>query len=138
MCGIVGYLSLNSKEKVVNVIYDALLVLQHRGQDAAGISTFDESFHLVKDLGLIRDVFNEKNISRLTGNIGIGHTRYSTMGLGIAEDAQPFITQYPFGIAMSHNGQVVNFKELRKQLRKDSNWHINTGCDVEIILGIFK
>ncbi|MCD4657016.1 MAG: amidophosphoribosyltransferase [Planctomycetes bacterium] len=139
MCGVVGFFSLKQKFEAKNVIYDSLFVLQHRGQDAAGIVTFDGSFHTVKGLGFVREVFSDgKKLKTLTGSLGVGHTRYSTTGLGLDEDAQPFVAHYPYGIAMVHNGQVVNFQELRKNLRYNAKWHINSGCDVEIILGVFS
>ncbi len=137
MCGILGIIN---KEKTENVGYDlfqGLLMLQHRGQDAAGIVTYDEMFHLKKGIGLVLNVFNEKNLSRLKGNIGIGQVRYPTIGRGSPEDAQPFYINHPFGIAMVHNGNVINFYSLKKELFEKNQRYINSTSDVEVILNVF-
>ncbi|MBN1150952.1 amidophosphoribosyltransferase [candidate division WOR-3 bacterium] len=134
MCGVVGILS---NEICVSQIIDALVSIQHRGQDAAGAVTYDgKVFHLKKGIGLVRNVFKEKNINRLTGKIGLGHVRYPTIGSGSNEDAQPLYTNSPYGIAMVHNGNVANYNELKENLHL-SRIHVNTSSDVEIILSVF-
>lgn len=134
MCGILG---ICGSGNIVGELYNGLGALQHRGQDAAGIITCDQQFHLKKGNGLVQNIFNQKNIARLNGNMGIGHTRYPTIGGGDAEDAQPFYINVPLGIAMAHNGNVTNYSELKKALEKDSFYHLNSRCDVESILNVF-
>ncbi|MCI0471205.1 MAG: amidophosphoribosyltransferase [Candidatus Aminicenantes bacterium] len=134
MCGVLG---IYDNEDVIAKIYDAMLTLQHRGQDSAGILTYDGRYHLKKGNGLVQDVFDEKNIQRLRGYVGIGHTRYPTVGEGSVEDAQPFWLNYPFGIAGAHNGNVTNFLALKRELFERSHKIINSNCDVEVILNIF-
>jgi len=134
MCGVIG---IYGNEDVVREIYQGLLAVQHRGQDAAGITTYDGRFHTKKGNGLVRDIFSVENIKRLTGNIGIGHTRYPTIGGGRGEDAQPFLVGSPFGIMMAHNGNVINYAELEKVLSHKFCRHLNSDCDVEIILNVF-
>ena len=134
MCGVIG---IYGNEDVVREIYQGLLAVQHRGQDAAGISTYDGRFHTKKGNGLVRDIFSVENIKRLKGNIGIGHTRYPTLGGGRGEDAQPFLVGSPFGIMMAHNGNVINYAELEKVLSHKFCRHLNSDCDVEIILNVF-
>jgi len=118
-------------------IYEGLIALQHRGQDSCGIITYNRQFHLKKGLGLARDVFDENNMVRLTGKMGIGHTRYVTVGNISIEDAQPFKIEAPYGIALAHNGNIFNFHELREELFKKELRHINSDCDAEVILNIF-
>ncbi|MXP67299.1 amidophosphoribosyltransferase [Pantoea sp. Aalb] len=136
MCGIVGITSFMS---VNQSIYDALTMLQHRGQDAAGICTIDSfnCFRLRKGNGLVRDVFEAYHMQRLQGNIGIGHVRYPTAGSFSASEAQPFYVNSPYGITLAHNGNLTNTYELRKQLFKVSRRHVNTNSDSEILLNIF-
>lgn len=134
MCGVLG---IYDNENVIAKIYDAMLTIQHRGQDSAGILTYDGRYHLKKGNGLVQDIFDERNIKRLKGYTGIGHTRYPTVGEGSVEDAQPFWINYPFGIAGAHNGNVTNFSELKKELFEKSHKIINSNCDVEVILNIF-
>ncbi len=134
MCGFVGIIGNNS---VAQELYDSLIALQHRGQDAAGMITADGQFHLKKGLGLVRDVFDEKNMTTLEGNFGIGHVRYSTVGGGSLEDAQPFYTHSPYGLAMAHNGNLYNFHELKKELADKDKRHVNSNNDVEAILQVF-
>jgi amidophosphoribosyltransferase len=131
MCGIVGIIS---KESAIDKIYPALLALQHRGQDAAGAATFGDGFHLKKGDGLVVNVFNQKNLERLKGAVGIGHVRYPTVGAGGAEDAQPFIITTPYGIALCHNGNLVNYFDLRKEVTENNLRYLNSNCDAEVIL----
>ncbi|MBS3819904.1 amidophosphoribosyltransferase [bacterium] len=134
MCGVVG---IYANDEVVKDLYQGLLSIQHRGQDAAGIITYDGRFHTKKGNGLVRDIFNARNIQRLTGNIGVGHTRYPTIGGGGGEEAQPFMVNSPFGIIMAHNGNVINFQQLKKLLFDQFHRHLNSENDVEVILNIF-
>ena len=132
MCGFIGIYGPQGSD-VAPEIYEGLLAVQHRGQDASGITTFTDSFHVKKGLGLVRDVFNEKNMARLRGHLGVGHVRYPTVGAGSDEDVQPFHMVFPFGVAMAHNGNVTNFLELKDRLGK-SGVRISSSCDVEVIL----
>ena len=135
MCGVVG---LVSKNEVSPSLYEALTVIQHRGQDAAGISTLEEGrLHTRKQIGLVRDVFREKHIDELKGQIGIGHVRYPTAGGASREYSQPLYVNSPYGISISHNGNLVNTEELAKELYKDNYRHLNTSSDSEVILNVF-
>lgn len=134
MCGFIGVIGSDS---AVREIYDGLIAIQHRGQDAAGIITYDGRFHIKKGEGLVRDIFSAANIQRLQGNMGVGHVRYPTVGGGGGEDAQPFTVNFPYGIVMAHNGNVANYDELRDDLAGSSMRHLYSGCDVEIILNVF-
>lgn len=133
MCGIVGIVG---KSTVNQTIYDALTVLQHRGQDAAGIVTVDvNAFRLRKANGLVKDVFEPKHMQRLQGNAGIGHVRYPTAGSSSASEAQPFYVNSPFGISLAHNGNLTNTTELAESLITKRR-HINTTSDSEILLNL--
>lgn len=135
MCGIIGIFS---HKTVAEEIYNGLIHLQHRGQDAAGICTYNHRFHIRKNSGLVRDVFDQEHMELLDGNWGIGHTRYSTIGSRYSsEDAQPFTLHSPYGIAMAHNGDLVNYKELKEELFLKDKRHCNSGCDVEVIMHVF-
>lgn len=134
MCGIVGFIG---REQIVYDILVGLTALQHRGQDAAGITTFKKLFHEKKGLGLISNVFEEKHLNRLIGDIGIGHVRYTTHGSNELKNAQPIGTNYPFGISMAHNGNVTNFEEISERLYKDYHILPNTTNDLELILYTF-
>ena len=135
MCGVVG---LVSKNEVSPSIYEALTVIQHRGQDAAGIATLEEGrLHTRKQIGLVRDVFREKHINELRGQIGIGHVRYPTAGGASREFSQPLYVNSPYGISISHNGNLVNAEQLTKELYKDNYRHLNTSSDSEVILNVF-
>jgi amidophosphoribosyltransferase len=134
MCGIVGIFGYDD---VVSELIFGLTALQHRGQDAAGVVTFDRCFHLKKGIGLVNTVFNEKNVARLTGHCGIGHVRYATLGPTDVINAQPFAVNYPFGLAMVHNGNVSNFIELRKDLFEEHRCLLETSNDLELILYTF-
>src|SRR6185436_13573855 len=135
MCGFIGVIG---AEGAVREIYDGLIAIQHRGQDAAGIITYDgERFHLKKGEGLVRDIFTAAHVSRLKGDLALGHVRYPTVGSGGSEDAQPFTVNFPFGIAMAHNGNVANYDELKGDLESGSLRVLYSGCDVEVILNVF-
>lgn len=134
MCGVVGILGSNH---VNQDIYDALTVLQHRGQDAAGILTCEANrVNLRKDNGLVKDVFQKRHMTRLTGDLGIGHCRYPTAGSSSPAEAQPFYVNSPFGIALAHNGNLTNADDLREQLFQDDLRHLNTTSDSEILLNV--
>ncbi|MDH5180639.1 MAG: amidophosphoribosyltransferase [Gammaproteobacteria bacterium] len=135
MCGIIG---IAAKSPVNQALYDGLTVLQHRGQDAAGIMTCDDDrIYLRKSNGLVRDVFHTRHMIRLLGNMGIGHVRYPTAGCFSSAEAQPFYVNSPFGIALAHNGNLTNAEELKRDLFREDRRHINTDSDSEILLNIF-
>ncbi|MDX1512812.1 MAG: amidophosphoribosyltransferase [Gammaproteobacteria bacterium] len=135
MCGIVG---LVGKSSVAYALYDALTVLQHRGQDSAGIATCaDDRLHQRKDNGLVRDVFLERHMLRLLGNMGIGHVRYPTAGTSSSSEAQPLYVNSPYGIALAHNGNLINADELKLDVFRADLRHINTDSDSEILLNVF-
>jgi len=135
MCGIIGILA---KGPVNQSIYDGLMVLQHRGQDAAGILTSDgQRVHLRKDNGLVRDVFQAHHMRELKGNLGLGHVRYPTAGRDSAAEAQPFYVNSPFGLALAHNGNLTNAAQLKDELFREDLRHINTSSDSEILLNVF-
>lgn len=136
MCGVIGIVGCST---VNQSIYDALTVLQHRGQDAAGIVTIDEQnhFRMRKANGLVKDVFQEHNMQCLQGNLGIGHVRYPTAGSSSPSEAQPFYVNSPYGITLAHNGNLTNTNELRKKLFESARRHINTNSDSEVLLNIF-
>ena len=134
MCGIVGIVA---QSPVNQRIYDALTVLQLRGQDAAGIMTCDsEELFLRKESGLVRDVFQQRHMLQLRGNIGIGHVRYPTAGCDSATEAQPFYVNAPYGIGLAHNGNLTNTKELAAALWSEDRRHLNTSSDSEALLNI--
>lgn len=135
MCGIAGIVS---HSPVNQDLYDALTVLQHRGQDAAGIVTADKDrLYLRKNNGMVRDVFQTRHMLELPGNMGIGHVRYPTAGCDSSAEAQPFYVNSPYGITLAHNGNLTNACELKKELYADEMRHINTDSDSEILLNIF-
>ncbi|MFT4873822.1 amidophosphoribosyltransferase [Congregibacter sp.] len=135
MCGLTGIVG---KANVAPQIYDALTVLQHRGQDAAGIMTCSQDrFHQRKSVGLVRDVFRQHHMQRLEGNIGIGHVRYPTAGSAGAANAQPFYVNSPYGIALAHNGNLTNSRVLREELFESEMRHLNTDSDSEVLLNVF-
>ncbi|MFN0206269.1 MAG: amidophosphoribosyltransferase [Planctomycetota bacterium] len=136
MCGFIGVYAPDGSD-VFPEIYNALLAVQHRGQDAAGIVTATESFHSEKGPGLVRDIFDEESAKKLRGPLGIGHVRYPTVGTGIAEDVQPFLTVIPTGVAMAHNGNVTNFLELKGKYFPKRGVRLASACDLEAILYIF-
>ena len=134
MCGFIGVVGVDS---AVREIYDGLLAVQHRGQDSAGIITYDGHFHAKKGDGLVREIFSAANFERLKGGIGVGHVRYPTVGSGGGEDAQPFTVNYPFGIVMAHNGNVANYESLKSELAGERLRHLYSSCDVEAVLNVF-
>ncbi len=136
MCGIVG---IYSENHVASSIYDSLLMLQHRGQDAAGMVVCDETGRLNsrKSMGYVRDVFQQVHMNRLLGNYGIGHVRYPTAGGGGKEFAQPMYVNSPYGISIAHNGNLTNSKVLARELFHAEMRHLNTDSDSEVLLNIF-
>lgn len=135
MCGVIGIFS---HKPVAQEIYDGLIHLQHRGQDAAGILTYDGKFHLEKGAGYVRDVFRQENVEHLEGAWGLGHTRYPTAGSKFSvENAQPFTLTAPYGLAMIHNGDLTNYQELKNELAEKDLRHCNTSSDLEVIMHVF-
>ncbi len=135
MCGILGVVAQTSANQV---LYDGLLVLQHRGQDAAGIATIEgNTFHLHKGNGLVRDVFRTRNMRALRGNAGIAHVRYPTAGSALDHnEAQPFYVNSPFGIVLGHNGNLTNTEQLQQELFLEDRRHVNTNSDSEVLLNV--
>jgi amidophosphoribosyltransferase len=134
MCGVIG---LYGNADVFRDLYQGLLSIQHRGQDSAGIVTYNGRFHTKKGNGLIQDIFSPENLERLRGPIGIGHTRYPTIGGGRGDDAQPFLVTSPFGIVMAHNGNIINYRQLRRELFEKYHRLLNSDNDVEAVLNVF-
>src|SRR5512147_2343405 len=136
MCGIVGVIS---RSPVNQLIYDALLLLQHRGQDAAGIVTMQGTkCFMHKARGMVRDVFRTRNMRGLIGPVGLGQVRYPTAGNAYSEEeAQPFYVNAPFGIVLVHNGNLTNAQALRAELFSSDHRHINTESDSEVLLNVF-
>lgn len=134
MCGIVGIVS---QQPVAQVIYDALLVLQHRGQDSSGIVVCDGyKLKLRKDNGQVSDVFRTRHMLELVGNMGIGHVRYPTAGCSSSAEAQPFYVNSPYGITLAHNGNLTNVEKLKDELYQSDLRHINTQSDSEVLLNV--
>ncbi len=135
MCGIIGVVA---HTPVNQVLYDGLLLLQHRGQDAAGIVTNDgASFHMHKASGYVRDVFRTRNMRDLLGHVGIGHCRYPTAGSASSElESQPFYVNSPFGITLAHNGNLTNSEALKRELFQLDFRHVNTNSDSEVLLNV--
>lgn len=135
MCGIIGIVA---NQAVNQMLYDGLTVLQHRGQDAAGIATYDEGrLYLRKSNGLVRDVFHTRHMVELRGRMGIGHVRYPTAGVSSSAEAQPFYVNSPYGITLAHNGNLTNSAQLKQELFEDDRRHINTESDSEVLLNVF-
>ena len=134
MCGIIGIVG---QSDVAARLYDGLTVLQHRGQDAAGIATMDGSrFRLHKGTGLVSDVFADDGVRELTGRAGIGHCRYPTAGSAGSDEAQPFYTSAPYGIALAHNGNLINTEALRREVFAQDRRHVNTDSDSEVLMHV--
>jgi amidophosphoribosyltransferase len=135
VCGIIGIVA---RTAVNQMIYDGLTVLQHRGQDAAGIATYDDGrLYLRKSNGLVRDVFHTRHMVNLRGRMGIGHVRYPTAGVSSSAEAQPFYVNSPYGITLAHNGNLTNSSQLKQELFEDELRHINTESDSEVLLNVF-
>ena len=134
MCGIAG---IYSHKLVAGELFDCIINLQHRGQDAAGIMTYDDRMHKEKGLGLAKEIFNKENISLLTGNIGISHNRYPTRGGFGHGEVQPFWTSVPYGIALGHNGNLTNYDELADEVTQKESRYLNTTSDTEVLLHLF-
>ena len=134
MCGIAGIFS---HKPVASELYDSIINLQHRGQDAAGIMTYDKRMHKEKGVGLAKEIFNSKNMELLTGNIGISHNRYPTHGGFSHGEVQPFWTSVPYGIALAHNGNLTNYNELASEVTKTETRYLNTNSDSEVLLHLF-
>jgi amidophosphoribosyltransferase len=135
MCGIVGIVG---KSNVNQALYDALTVLQHRGQDAAGIVTCENGhLHMRKENGLVRDVFRQRHMQELVGDIGIGHVRYPTAGSSSSAEAQPFYVNSPYGITLAHNGNLTNVEQLAQEIYAADLRHVNTNSDSEVLLNVF-
>ena len=136
MCGVIGIVANSS---VNQLLYDGLMVLQHRGQDAAGIVTAEGArFHMHKDQGLARDVFRTRDMRNLRGDMGVAHVRYPTAGSASSSaESQPFYVNSPFGIVLGHNGNLVNTDELKETLLREDLRHVNTNSDSEILLNVF-
>lgn len=135
MCGIIG---VASNKSVVPDIYNGLIMLQHRGQDAAGMVTFDKRLHIKKENGLVTDVIKPEDAELFPGKIGIGHVRYRTAGGLEQSSAQPFLATYPFGLALIHNGNLTNYRELRDVVVNKYHRYLNSNSDSELILGVLS
>ncbi len=135
MCGILGIVA---RSPVNQLLYDGLLLLQHRGQDVAGIVTSERnSFHMHKAPGMVRDVFRTRNMRSLPGNMGIAHCRYPTAGSAFSSaEAQPFYVNSPFGIVLGHNGNLINTEQLKEEMFRTDLRHINTGSDSEVLVNV--
>jgi amidophosphoribosyltransferase len=134
MCGIIGTIG---NQDIALEIYEGLIALQHRGQESAGIATYNQQFHLRKGMGLVREVFKQRDIEALKGNMGIGLVRYSTIGSSTLEEVQPFIVNSPYGITMVHNGNLYNSWKLKEELFEQDLRFINSGNDAEVLLNLF-
>ncbi|MBM3355384.1 MAG: amidophosphoribosyltransferase, partial [Betaproteobacteria bacterium] len=135
MCGILGIVA---RSPVNQLLYDGLLLLQHRGQDAAGIVTGErKTLHMQKGSGMVRDVFRTRNMRALPGNIGIAHCRYPTAGSAHnSAESQPFYVNSPFGIVLGHNGNLTNSEALKEEMFRQDLRHINTSSDSEVLLNV--
>src|SRR5260370_3432577 len=135
MCGILGIVA---RSPVNQLLYDGLLLLQHRGQDAAGIVTSERKrFHMHKGSGMVSEVFRTRNMRALPGNIGIAHCRYPTAGSARnSAEAQPFYVNSPFGIVLGHNGNLTNADQLKEEMFRTDLRHINTGSDSEVLVNV--
>lgn len=135
MCGFISIFGPDGVD-VAPELYEGLIAVQHRGQDAAGMITFTDSVHVKKGLGLVLEVFAEKHMKRLRGNLGVGHVRYPTAGPS-DDEAQPLHLTFPVGVAMAHNGNLTNFAELKERLSKEHGTRLNSSSDLELILYVF-
>lgn len=139
MCGVSGVYLASKKFGAAYILHESLVILQHRGQDAAGIATCngDGKITIEKNSGLVREVFDESNINKLEGNMGIAHVRYPTSGSKNVNEAQPFYTNCPYGISMAHNGNLTNSNELRELVVKKYKRHVSTSSDSELLMNLF-
>lgn len=135
MCGVIGLRS--DPQEVSRQLVMGLMTLQHRGQDGAGILTFDGHFHFHRGLGLVSQVFDENTMHRLRGGLGIGHNRYATIGIGGVDEVQPFLLNFPFGLGMAHNGNILNTPELRDYLTHERHRRLFTQSDLDVMLNLF-
>ena len=134
MCGIIGIVA---NKPVNQMLYDGLLVLQHRGQDAAGIVTSNDGrFYMHKNNGYVKDVFHTRHMRNLVGNAGIGHVRYPTAGSSSNAESQPLYVNSPYGIVLGHNGNLTNADRLKEDIFKQDLRHINTNSDSEVLLNV--
>ena len=137
MCGIIGIVCANPTNYVRQSLVDSLTVLQHRGQDAAGVVTIHNNrLHLRKDNGTVAEVFTQENMLAMVGSSGVGHVRYPTAGGSSSAEAQPLYTNTPFGIALAHNGNLTNTTEIIRRMEQEHR-HINTNSDSELLLNVF-
>lgn len=135
MCGVIGIVG---RSAVNQTLYDGLTVLQHRGQDAAGIVTYEDGrLFMRRSQGLVRDVFQTRHMIKLKGSMGIGHVRYPTAGVSSVAEAQPFYVNSPYGISLGHNGNLTNAEALKQELYESDLRHINTDSDTEVLLNVF-
>ena len=136
MCGIIGLVGRKGYH-INQLLYDGLTVLQHRGQDAAGMMTeYEGKYHLRKSNGLVKDVFFKRHMEGLLGSVGIGHVRYPTAGSSSVAEAQPFYVNYPFGLSLAHNGNLTNAAEIQTKLTNQYRRHVNTTSDSELLLNL--
>ena len=133
MCGFIGIFGPEGVD-VAPEIYEGLLAVQHRGQDAAGITTFTDRFHVRKGYGLVVEVVDQEAMEHLQGNLGVGHVRYPTVGAGADEDVQPFHLLFPNGIAMAHNGNVTNFLNLKKRYFAERDIRLASSCNHKLLI----
>jgi len=134
MCGIIG---ISSQKPVAEELYEGLINLQHRGQDSAGILTFNGRFNIIRGTGFVREAFKEEDVQNLHGSMGIAHTRYTTAGSAFSlGNAQPFLVNSPYGVALVHNGNLTNYPELKKELQEKEHFHCNSDSDTEALLGV--
>lgn len=134
MCGVIG---ISSRKPVSGELYEGLINLQHRGQDSTGIATFNGRFHVVRGVGYVREAYNQGSFDELQGTMGIAQTRYSTQGAAHnVGNAQPFITNSAYGIALVHNGNLTNYPQLRQELQDNDHFHCNSDSDTEALLGV--
>ncbi len=136
MCGFISIFGPDGTDVIQDVLA-GLISIQHRGQDAAGVVTYNGKFEAKKGLGLVREVFAEKHLTRLRGSLAVGHVRYPTVGAGEDTDVQPFWHDFPTGVAMAHNGNITNFQEMKESYFKARQIPITTNCDLEAVLDVF-
>ena len=136
MCGFISIFGRDGTDVLQDAL-SGLLAIQHRGQDAAGLVSFDKKFEVKKGLGLVREVFEDKHMTRLSGPVAVAHVRYPTVGSGGSVDVQPFTIDFPIGITIAHNGNIANFQELKRTYFQERNIHLHSDCDLEAVLYVF-